>query len=676
MLRGTRENISFRALISNCAGVIALCFLLFASTVVIPQGNLHSALLPSAYAQQAEEAETGTAEAQVSEEEAETGTAEAQVSEEEALTNLQRIVELAGITDPRGIADIIGASDSEELAEIAGASDSEELAATPGITDSEAIEAIAGVQDLEGLAELVGLEIVELLRQAVPQVPPAEEPPTEEPPTEEPPTTTPLTAEISSNDTGGEAPATIEFDAIAEGGVEPLGYSWDLDGDGSEDSDEQSVVHTFDEAGTYTVALNVTDSEDQTASDSIEVTVTGPEPEPEPTPLTAEIQSNANESGNEAPAIIEFTGNAEGGVEPLGYSWDFESDGTEDSTDQTVEHTFDEPGLYTVTLTVTDADQQEATDSVDINVTEEATTPPAEEPPTEEPPAEPGEGGVDKWGIDELYATADGGPTWYILEQEDPTSDGNFYYGMYRTTTIDYREDGVWRVNALSGTQEHGIRMHVDSPTGTWKNTEMTGYFYAVEGSDQFTMIARHGPSYHDNGGCEAYGYYGMTAIDGNVFFKKKLYHFNDGYTKRLAQVSALDNLSDEWIGMKFVVYDLPNGDVKLELWIDEGDMTNNWNKVTELVDSGNLAVEGGNDCTRDATDSIEDGTRASFRADNMMFDFKKLSVREIQASSTAEVTTTAEDPLTEDTTTEDTTTEDDLTTEILTSRGLSSWLN
>jgi hypothetical protein len=129
-----------------------------------------------------------------------------------------------------------------------------------------------------------------------------------------------------------------------------------------------------------------------------------------------------------------------------------------------------------------------------------------------------------------------------------------------------------------------------------------------------------------------------MTAIDGNVFFKKKLYHFNDGYTKRLAQVNELENLEDgRWIGMKFAVYDLPNGDVKLELWIDEGDMTNNWRKVTELVDSQNHPVAGGDDCGRDATDSIDSGTRVSYRADNMEFDFKKLSVREIQAQNGAE---------------------------------------
>jgi hypothetical protein len=171
--------------------------------------------------------------------------------------------------------------------------------------------------------------------------------------------------------------------------------------------------------------------------------------------------------------------------------------------------------------------------------------------------------------------------------------------------------------------------MHVDSPSGEWKNTEMTAYFRVIDGNDQFTMIARHGPSYHDDGGCLAYGYYGMTAVDGEVFFKKKLWHYDDGYTRRLAQIDALSNLLNEWIGMKFVVYDLENGDVKLELWIDEGDMTNNWRKVTELVDDGDIRVEG-EDCGTPRNHIIEEGTRSSFRVDDSLFDFKKLSVREI----------------------------------------------
>src|SRR5829696_4342705 len=257
-------------------------------------------------------------------------------------------------------------------------------------------------------------------------------------------------------------------------------------------------------------------------------------------------------------------------------------------------------------------------------------TPPSDEGGGEEEPSPPSQGGgEDRFGIEQLYETASGGPTWYIEEQEDPTSDGHFYYGAYRTTTVDYSGNGVWRVDATSGTQEHGIRMHVDSPNGKWKNTEMTGYFRVIEGDDQITMIARHGPSYHDDGGCLAYGYYGMTAVDGHVFFKKKLWHFDDGYTKRVAQIDALDNILSKWIGMKFVVYDLDNGDVKLELWIDQGDMTNNWRKVTELVDDGDLSVEG-EDCGTPRNHIIKEGTRASFRVDDSLFDFKKLSVREI----------------------------------------------
>jgi PKD repeat protein len=346
-----------------------------------------------------------------------------------------------------------------------------------------------------------------------------------------------------------------------------------------------------------------------------------PVEEPPVEELTAQITSNA--TNGTAPATFEFGAEVAGGSEPYTIEWDF-GDGSAGSDGESVVHTYEAAGTYTVTLTVTDSDEQEVSDTMQVTVEESA-----EEPPTQ--------GGTDPFGVNELYPTASGGPTWYILEQEDPTDDGHFYLSMYRGTTIDYLGNGVWNVDATSGTQEHGIRMHVDSPTGTWKNTEMTGYFRANSGSDQFTMIARHGPSYHDDGGCHAYGYYGMTAIDGNVFFKKKLYHFNDGYTARVAQVDALDSLSDgRWIGMKFVVYDIPGtDDIKLELWIDDGDMTNNWEKVTEVVDNGgNLAVEGGDDCGRDASDQIESGTRVSYRADNMDFDFKKLSAREIQPPS------------------------------------------
>src|SRR5215211_5204812 len=110
--------------------------------------------------------------------------------------------------------------------------------------------------------------------------------------------------------------------------------------------------------------------------------------------------------------------------------------------------------------------------------------------------------------------------------------------------------------------------------------------------------------------------------------------------------------------------------------------MTNKWQKETELIDKGNLAVTGGDDCGRDATDKIDSGTRVSFRADNALFDFKKLSVREIQEGSTPASTTEDTTPAstTEDTTpastTEDTTTGEDLSTEDLIPSGLRSWLN
>jgi hypothetical protein len=91
------------------------------------------------------------------------------------------------------------------------------------------------------------------------------------------------------------------------------------------------------------------------------------------------------------------------------------------------------------------------------------------------------------------------------------------------------------------------------------------------------------------------------------------------------------------------VVYDLDDGDVKLELWVDDGDETNNWKKVTEYVDDGQWKVAG-SDCDRDSDDIIDDGSRGGFRVDDSEFEFKKLSIREIAEGAEATAAADEED--------------------------------
>ena len=238
----------------------------------------------------------------------------------------------------------------------------------------------------------------------------------------------------------------------------------------------------------------------------------------------------------------------------------------------------------------------------------------------------------DKFGIEEIYPVANNGPVWYI-NNEDPQSDDNFYFRSSEDIDLEEEEEGgqeEFRMDAETGTEKHGVRIHVDSPNGVWKNVEMSGYFKLLDGQDEFTLIARHGPSYHEDGGCDAYGYYGMLSAEGDAFFKKKTYHHGGGYTARTAVAeNVVSEIQDRWIGIKFMVYDVDNGDVKLELWIDDGDETNNWRKVTEYIDNGEWETDESH-CDRPDDYIIDSGTRASFRVDDSEFEFKKLSVKEI----------------------------------------------
>jgi hypothetical protein len=279
----------------------------------------------------------------------------------------------------------------------------------------------------------------------------------------------------------------------------------------------------------------------------------------------------------------------------------------------------------------------------------------------------------DKFGIEQLYPTANDGPVWF-LNDEDPEDDDNFLMTSANNIDLEKENDGdddddanddednneredtedndqdgdVFKLDAETGTQKHGVRIHADSPDEDegWKNVEMTGYFKLEKGNDQFTLIARQGPTYNDDGGCGAYGYYGMLSYDGDAFFKKKLFH-HGGYTDRTAvEENVVDDLDDRWVGIKMVAYDLSednddeedeedddNNAVKLELWVDDGNEKNNWKKATEYIDDGDWETNG-SDCDKDGDEIIDQGTRGGFRVDDSEFEFKDLSIREIDGDS------------------------------------------
>lgn len=236
----------------------------------------------------------------------------------------------------------------------------------------------------------------------------------------------------------------------------------------------------------------------------------------------------------------------------------------------------------------------------------------------------------DKFGIEEIYPTENNGPVWF-LNEEDPEDDENFLMTSAEDIELEEEDSDVFELDAETGTQKHGVRIHADSPDDEWRNMEMTGYFRLQEGNDQFTLVARQGPTYNDDGGCGAYGYYGMLSAEGDAFFKKKLFH-HGGYSDRTAvEENVVDDLHDRWVGIKLVVYDLDDDAVKLELWVDDGNEENNWRKVTEYVDDGDWETDD-SDCDRDSDETIDEGTRGGFRVDDSQFEFKKLSIREIDA--------------------------------------------
>jgi PKD repeat protein len=150
----------------------------------------------------------------------------------------------------------------------------------------------------------------------------------------------------------------------AEGPIAGYAWSW---GDGTNDSGA-TATHAYDQGGTYTVTLTVTDAGGLTGTSTKSITVTAPPVNQAPTAAFTSTVSNLT---------ADFT--AAGSNDPDGsiVSWEWAYGDGATGTGETSSHAYATAGTFTVSLTVTDNGGKSST--VTHNVT--TTAPPVNQAP-------------------------------------------------------------------------------------------------------------------------------------------------------------------------------------------------------------------------------------------------------------------------------------------------------
>jgi len=161
-----------------------------------------------------------------------------------------------------------------------------------------------------------------------------------------------ITATIDSPDDNPDiyTSDTVNFDCSVSGGYNPYTFSWDLDGDGVEDSDEQNPGEfLYDTAGDFSVLLRVTDAKGNSYEATRTVHV-----EQDLFP-SAEIDEPSHNISSYEGAMVRFSATVSGGNEPLSCSWNFRGGADDQNIEDPGNVVFYEAGIYPVTFTVTDA---------------------------------------------------------------------------------------------------------------------------------------------------------------------------------------------------------------------------------------------------------------------------------------------------------------------------------
>jgi len=169
------------------------------------------------------------------------------------------------------------------------------------------------------------------------------------------PSGTPPRAWFTASPMMGHGPLTVRFTDRSMG--TPIGWEWDF-GDGNTSS-ERNPGHTYATTGKYTPTLTVFNSGGRSSYSSsvwvreaVVVPTLTPRPTFSPEPGRAPIAMFfASKSFGLAPTTVQFTDRSLGG--PTAWSWDFGDGNT--SVLRNPANTFVNPGMYPVSLTVTNA---------------------------------------------------------------------------------------------------------------------------------------------------------------------------------------------------------------------------------------------------------------------------------------------------------------------------------
>ena len=296
---------------------------------------------------------------------------------------------------------------------------------------------------------------------------------------------------------------------------------------------------------------------------------------------------------------------------------------------------------------------------------------------------------VDNFGIKMVYATDTNGVTTY-MDMDDPTKTPGAGPGMNPEGSGSYypnfkkNSDGSWNIskteirwawNATQGAYPGDDNIckcySTDAKQGymaspkDWKNIEMTAYYrinsaststsngeghieHVHRGQRSTTSTTASGP-----GGCMI----GCSGnLHGNTYFNalkglasgparqkwEKDYFHSAGYGQDLSGVnnnSAYNFQKGQWIGIKTVTYNNPDGTVTLEHWTDESN-TNTWKKTHSYKDAGQWVPKSSTNIANGCKWSEPNqpftfgGPLSVFRSDNLTsYDIKNASIRSIDSS-------------------------------------------